>query len=181
VVELWRLSHGDTSTADRSLTLFPNTAAAARLESRPLGHAVCGATIEALLAMAEDRTDAGEVVERLDAILSLVPDVDTGDAPCLVGNFIVAKWREAQEDLTGALAAVRRVHNHWFTGVRYLSTYLLEEGRLSELVGDREGAIRAYRHYLSLRGDPEPEQVPAMVEVRGRLQSLVGPSSAARQ
>ena len=34
--------------------------------------------------------------------------------------------------------------------------YRREEGRLAAQLGDTAGAIRAYRHYLALRSDPEP-------------------------
>jgi len=122
VAEQWLLEKGDTSSALSSLARFRALADQTRLESLPLREAVCGATIEALLAMAQELATAGEAVERLNRLLLLVPNVETGDDPSLVGPFIVAQWRESQGDLEGALAAMRRWHNHWFTGVRYLST-----------------------------------------------------------
>jgi hypothetical protein len=85
----------------------------------------------------------------------------------------VAHLREAQGDLEGALAAVRR-RPYAYTYVFILSTMLREEGRLAALVGDREGAIRAYRHYLALRSDPEPALRPEVERVRGELARLVG-------
>jgi hypothetical protein len=54
----------------------------------------------------------------------------------------------------------------------YLSTFLREEGRLSELTGDNAGAIRAYRHYLALRSDAEPAVKPEVDAVRARLARL---------
>jgi hypothetical protein len=123
--------------------------------------------------MAGNHPRAAEAVDRLDGLLLLIPDVVTGDDPSLSGPFIVAEWREAQGDLEGALLAVRRRHNHWFTGVRYLSTYLREEGRLAELSGDYPGAVRAYRHFLGLRADPDPELVPAVESVRVELERLM--------
>jgi hypothetical protein len=59
----------------------------------------------------------------------------------------------------------------------YLSTYWREEGRLAVLVGDREGAIRAYRKYLALRTDPEPSLASEVEAVRGELDRLVGEGS----
>lgn len=174
VAEQWRLWHGDTSTAAASLGQFRSRANPARLEFPPLRHAVCSATIEALLAEAEGRPDAGEYVDRLEALLRLVPDVETGDDPSLIGPFIIANWRESQGDLPGALAAMRRWHNHWFTGVRYLSTFLREEGRLAALTGEQEAAIRAYRHYLMLRSDPDPEWIEERDRVRAELARLTG-------
>jgi len=57
---------------------------------------------------------------------------------------------------------------------RYLSSLLKDEGRLAALTGDREGAIRAYEHYLALRSDPEPSLKPEVDRVRAELAKLVG-------
>ncbi len=43
---------------------------------------------------------------------------------------------------------------------------------LAALTGDREGAIRAYRHYLALRSDPEPARAPETDRVRAALARL---------
>ena len=45
--------------------------------------------------------------------------------------------------------------------------------RLAALVGDRDGAIRAYRHYLVLREHPEPALEPQVAEVRKELAKLL--------
>ncbi len=50
--------------------------------------------------------------------------------------------------------------------------YLREEGRLAALTGDRQGAIRAYRHYLALRGDAEPGLQPEVRRVREELEAV---------
>ena len=64
--------------------------------------------VRAATAVVQERPAAGEAVERLNGLLLLVPNVETGDDPSLVGPFIVARWRESQGDLEGALAAMRR-------------------------------------------------------------------------
>jgi hypothetical protein len=173
VVEQWRLGQGDTRSASRSLARFRASADERRVDALPLRHAVCASGIEALLAMAEDRVEAEEAVQRLDRLLLLVPDVETGDDPSLVGPFIVARWKESQGDVAGALSAMRRWHNHWFTGVRYLSTYLREQGRLAALVGETEEAEEAYRHYLMLRDNPESGLVGERDSIGARLAELL--------
>ena len=55
----------------------------------------------------------------------------------------------------------------------FMSTFLRQEGRLSALTGDTVGAIRAYRHYLALRRDPEPALRPEVERVRAELTALV--------
>jgi hypothetical protein len=60
----------------------------------------------------------------------------------------------------------------------FMTTFLREEGRLSALTGDTASAIRAYRHYLGLRYDPEPGLVPQVERVRqelARLEEVVSP------
>jgi hypothetical protein len=53
-----------------------------------------------------------------------------------------------------------------------VATHLREEGRLAARLGDRAGAIRAYRHYLALRSDPEPRLRAARDSVRAELERL---------
>ena len=45
---------------------------------------------------------------------------------------------------------------------------------MAALTGDREGAIRAYRHYLALRSDPDPGFEAEVGQVREHLKRLVG-------
>src|SRR5438552_12036632 len=64
---------------------------------------------------------------------------------------------EVEGEPARALRAARRRHYAWGPeSTRYLSSLLKDEGRLAALTGDRQGAIRAYEHYLALRSDPEP-------------------------
>jgi len=173
VAEVWRLRHEDTHYTQEILEDLRTPSAEVGLGPLPLTHEVCAATIEALWFISEERTNAEATVARLDSLLLLGPYVETGDDVALIGNFIVAEWRESQGNLAGALAAMRRWHHHSLTGVRYLSTYLREEGRLATLTGDRDGAIRAYRHYLALRTDPEPDLKGEVDRIRVELERLL--------
>ena len=56
----------------------------------------------------------------------------------------------------------------------YLPRYLEAEARLAAATGDRAGAIRAYRHYLTLMAEPDSEYLPVVREARTRLASLIG-------
>jgi hypothetical protein len=75
-------------------------------------------------------------------------------------------------DNRGALAAARRRTDAWTQNNAYLATQLREQGRLAALVGEREEAIRVYRHYLALRMDPEPALRPQVEAVRRELKQL---------
>jgi hypothetical protein len=50
---------------------------------------------------------------------------------------------------------------------------LLSGGVMAARTGDQDGAIRAYRHYLALRTDPDPELVPEVERVRAALDELL--------
>ena len=57
-----------------------------------------------------------------------------------------------------------------------LTPRLREMGRLAALAGDREAAVRAYRHYLAIRTDPDPALIPQRDSVRAELAALTGES-----
>jgi len=88
------------------------------------------------------------------------------------GNLVAARLHERAGDIPGALAAVRRR----LIGISFYPTYVryhAEEGRLAALAGDRQGAILAYRRYLSVRTDPEPRLRPQADRVRAELNTLL--------
>ena len=84
-------------------------------------------------------------------------------------NLMVARLREREGDVRGALAAVRRRSN---TETGCLAPMLRDEGRFAAASGDREGAIQAYRHYLGLRVAPEWRMVAEVARVRAELARL---------
>jgi hypothetical protein len=42
------------------------------------------------------------------------------------------------------------------------------------LAGERDAAVRAYRHHLAIRRDPEPALIPQRDSVRAELAALEG-------
>ncbi|MGH7460637.1 MAG: hypothetical protein ACREMA_06365 [Longimicrobiales bacterium] len=71
---------------------------------------------------------------------------------------------EKRGDARSALAALSRRPTGW--NAEFASVFpatLREEGRLAALVGDTAGAIRAYKHYLTLRDQPDPGLMQAEV------------------
>jgi hypothetical protein len=87
-------------------------------------------------------------------------------------NLILARLWEKQGDRGRALRAVRRRAGGFLLGPLYISTFLREEGRLSALTGDTASAIRAYRHYLAIRPDPEPRAQAEKQQVQQALVAL---------
>jgi hypothetical protein len=118
-----------------------------------------------LLASLAHRSDRSLALQRLDSIAML--------GCCTLPHFInfgSARVHERAGNVSGALAAIRR--GRWLFPPEYLASYLREEGRLASLSGDREGAIRAYRHYLLLRADPEAVLRPQADSIRRALAKL---------
>lgn len=132
-------------------------------------------TLDAQLAALNHRPEAPHLVARLDSILRRGPKLMDGRYWPLrffwLENFIVTGLWEREGDRARALAASRRWTFRLAAG-RYLTTALRSEGRLAELTGDRAGAVWAYRHYLSLRSDPEPRLRPESERMRAALVRL---------
>ena len=193
VATLWRLSHGELGGAAQALV---------RLRSRAPGdsppsltsNSVCAALLEAKLAAASGAAGATAALDRLDSLIRTGPGGQrngpavaftlspayirstVGISPCGFEDFVnleVARLRERHGDRRAALAAVRR-RSYSYHLTDYLTAQLREEGRLAALTGDRAGAVRAYRHYLALRSDPEPALRPAVEAVRAELAKLAG-------
>jgi hypothetical protein len=193
VITLWRLSHGELGGAAQAI---------GRLRSRAPGDSpaslttstVCAALLEATLAAATGAAGAAAALDRLDTLMRSGPGGSrngppvsftlspayvrstVGISPCGFedfANLVVARLRERQGDIRAALSAVRR-RSYAYHLTDYLAAHLREEGRLAALTGDSSGAIRAYRHYLALRSDPEPALRPAVEAVRAELARLAG-------
>jgi eukaryotic-like serine/threonine-protein kinase len=172
--EQWRLAHGETATARAAIARM--RALAPTIRPLRLGgtttnvvgaEPLCPAILEAMLAGAESNPDSGAALDWLDDLMTRGPA--EMDAP--IGNLIVARLRAARREPEAALRALRR-RPYTVLALFYLAESLREEGRLAASVGDREGAIRAYRHYLALRTSPEPALQPEVAEVRAALERL---------
>jgi DNA-binding SARP family transcriptional activator/TolB-like protein len=164
-LSLWRLAHNDTAGIENAIIRLR------RSLRRGTGPTVGGVDIQAELLAglhALHRKRTGDVV----ASLRLIDSAATSGCCSLPHfiNFVSAQLHEGIGDRAGALAAVRR--GRWLYPPEYLSTYLREEGRLAALTGDRAGAINAYRHYLTLRSDPEPSLRPQVAAIRAELTRL---------
>jgi hypothetical protein len=193
VATLWRLSRGKLGGAARAIGRLRSRAPGDSPESLT-SNSICATLLEAKLAAATGAADATAALDRLDAVIRSGPGGQrngppvaftlspayvrstVGISPCGFEDFVnleVARLRERQGDRRAALAAVRRrTYSYHLTD--YLAPHLREEGRLAALTGDSSGAVRAYRHYLALRSDPEPALRPAVEAVRAELAKLGG-------
>ena len=172
-VNLWRVAHGELGPVPAAIAKLRRVPQP--LDAFPTGYiAVCASVLETRLASAQGSKDLPAFLDRLDSL------AQTGPASTswlvVAANLTVAELRERQGDLPRALAAARRRVSQYDLGeprvLVGLSTFLREEGRLAALTGDRQGALRAYNHYLSLRDEPEPAVVPEVERVRAVRDSL---------
>ena len=170
-LEPWRLSRGDTSHTRESIETLraimhtPGTAPSLERETEI-------AVIEAMLATVGRHADLAAKAIRLDSLLRATDYSRAHSGRYAVAAVVAARALEASGDLPRALAAARRRHTWNDVSSPYLAAQLREEGRLAALTGDREGAIRAYRHYLALRSEPEPPVAAQVAAVRAELGRL---------
>ena len=169
-VRLWRLSQGDTVGLQNAIETLSSSDLPSQYSAASY-ITVCESILDARLAFLSDRPDAVETLDRLDALMRMGPAANSH--LFAAGNLTVALLREQQGDIEGALAAVRRRTFHPRDGVTGLTTLLREEGRLAALLGERDAAISAYRHYLALRYDPEPSLVSQVAGVAAELNRLL--------
>jgi DNA-binding SARP family transcriptional activator/TolB-like protein len=172
VAEQWRIGHEDLSSARQAVSHL--RAGAEALEDRPEAARArsCAALLEAMAASAERRPNVLHLVDRLDSLhIAALPDLRNEEIWVCAGNLVAAQLRATHGDFVGALAAIRRRGEPGDQKI-LLSSFLREEGRLAALAADTVGAIRAYRHYLALRAQPEPRLIPQRDSVRAALAEL---------
>jgi len=172
VLEQWRLHLGDLRTTAQAISKLRTVRQPATEEEFVAFR--CALMLEAWSATLRKSPDAPHRIAQLDSLLKTGPP---GWYNTQQANLLASRLYEMQDNLPGALAAIRR-RNMFANGpTAYLSAYLREEGRLSALIGDRTRAARAYQHYLALRTDPEPSLKPQVEEVRAELARISGESA----
>jgi tetratricopeptide (TPR) repeat protein len=168
--EPWRLSRGDTTgtrqTLDR-LRAIERATGGGTTESRTEI-----AMIEAMQAHLLRRPDTRQKVERLDSLLAATDYKAVHSGRIAMTGIVAGLIFESLGDNERAFAAVRRRAVWWNNDQVYLATQLREEGRLAALSGHREQAIEAYRHYITLRSDPEPSLRQEAERIRQELVRL---------
>jgi TolB-like protein len=124
------------------------------------------------LADITDMLVAGSSRRADAATLRAVVDSESLHGCCPAPQTIDLSLASAYELAGDDSAAIRVLRRGRWGRPLFLTTFLLREGRLAERLGDRDGAIRAYEHYLALRSNPEPQLVPQRDSVRARVNAL---------
>jgi serine/threonine-protein kinase len=173
---MWRVARGDAAAAGTAAerlraTRIPGLTGRDSV-SFVQHREFCSALLEASRAVAQGRSDAGPQVAHADSLArTYILEVCCGEA-VTDANLILAQLWERLGDRESALRALRRRAGGYFLESLYVSTFLREEGRLAALTGDTAGAMRAYRHYLALRPNPDQSVRPVVEEVRRELAAL---------
>lgn len=171
---LWRLSNNDVKGARVVLPILRSTLRAAQESGYVTTQPTCLPYVETAIDIKLNPARLSANLRKLDAV-SLMGSLDFFWIPF---NIELARLYETSGDARKALEVIRRRPYHWAEGTEYLTTNLREEGRLAAKAGDREGAVRAYSHYLRLRDNPDAALLPQADSVRAALQRLGVPVSA---
>ncbi|MEO8295500.1 MAG: hypothetical protein ABI613_08305, partial [Gemmatimonadota bacterium] len=170
VMEPWRLSRGDTTRTRFSIDRLH---AIEQASGGPTTDSeVEIAMIEAMSAHLLKRPNLKQVVDHLDSLLTVTDYKSAHSGRYALAGIVTALIYETLGDRERAFAAARRRAVWWNQDQAYLATQLREEGRLAALAGHPDIAITAYRHYLSLRPDPEPALLPQAQQIRDELLKL---------
>ena len=171
----WRAAHGDMAAANTASRRLRAAGLARLTADDSVGRvlSLCAALLDASRATALALPDARARLLVADSLARASIFQVCCNGSVSGANLLLARLWERQGDLPRALQAVRRRSARFLRRPNYLSTFVREEGRLAALTGDRDGAIRAYRHYLALRYDPEPALRPEADRVRRELAALL--------
>ena len=170
-IAMWRLRHDDTTGARATEHYLESDG------DRRYRFAGWSRLIDVLVTEAQGG-DVRAALLRMDSVVRELP-LPTGylqwdPLPAEVQNLMLARMlRRYGEPQRAVAAARRRVYRAVTNYPAALPEYLREEGRLAAQVGDTAGAIRAYRHYLALRENPDPPWRAPWDSVRVELAALL--------
>jgi hypothetical protein len=159
--QLWRLSLGDLSTIEQVERVVFDSVGRQLIQNNR-NFRGCAYLLSALAAHKRGLTE-----------VPLMPTDSLTDLWYDGAALVSASIRLERQSYGSALATLRRrgpLRRFSF----YEAALLRTEGDLARGLGDRDGAIEAYRKYLRLRSDPEPEKIPERDQVRQALAELVG-------
>lgn len=164
----WEAWRGDQRAVAENLVQLSTRSPTADSILANAASRTCQTLVAAITAVKNRQPDARAHVLRLDSIVMQNARFSQ------THNYIhlaAARLHEKMGDDAAALKSVRRTSDFMhYDGFRAVA--LREEGRLSDKLGDRETAIRAYRHYLSLRGNPVGDTAQSTRAVRDALVRL---------
>ena len=172
ILGVWYLSRNDLEAASEAVAAL-EAASTETVPSSPSVSANCRSGIEAVILVRSAMITRPEAIGRLEEVILSRASAEL--ITWIYGAPLVlelSRLYEQEGDYQRALETVRRRVFGWSSDAAFLSSLLREEGRLAALAGDREAAIAAYRHYLTLRSDPEPVLADQVDGIRAELARL---------
>ncbi len=174
--ELGRITRGDITRTRRSVAVLRRLRDSLFVPRRELS---CPELLDALWERSSSTTGTGALA-RLDSLMRLAPLANVNNhLDQKLTNLLLARMYWARGDTASAWHWVRRRPYRRMTG-DLIHAWIRSEARFAVAVGDHDHAIRAYRHYLMLREDPEPVLVPQRDSVRAEL-ACIDPELADRR
>jgi DNA-binding SARP family transcriptional activator/TolB-like protein len=169
----WRLARGEVGPAGLDDGDLP-PAHPAEFSGNSASHRIiCSAVVHAQHAVLRGGGPHSPEVRHLDAVLGMgrhaLGLVDDGQIE--FAHLALARFLEDGGDPEAALRALRR-RVQYLGWQPYLAASLREEGRLAAAVGDMEGALRAWEHYLGFRWDPEPALAEEVARIRAQVEGI---------
>ena len=160
----WAALNGDAAGAARAAARFRSGAAAPTPVARYT--AIWAELLDGFAAALRGQGAGRAHADKADSLLRLGPEL----WPPYVENIVLARLYDALGDVPRALAAVRRGSPQ---AINLLQTWLLhEEGRLAAKAGDAGSAVKAFKRYLTMLHNPDPE-VAALAEAVRREIALL--------
>ena len=168
VLGIWSVRRGDIAGASEMIAVMRRTLTSAQAVGAVAKESLCLAFVDGVIETGRNPARAPAVLSRLDE-LSLRGAIDFF-WPAL--NLELSRMYEQRGDRSKALEVLRRRPYRSRDAREFLTTYLREEGRLAAAVGDREGAARALRRFLTIREGADPVLRPQLDSVRALLASV---------
>jgi len=142
---IWFASRGDSASTARA-DHYLDLAIAMPLDTE--AHLL----LRARRAVTRHAPEAPQLIEEVDSLraAAVAPDLRT------LRNLEFAELLARHGETARALSVIRRWAFEPAMGLPFLAFRARLEGQLAAATGDTTGAIRAFRHYLALRANPDP-------------------------
>ena len=173
----WAVAFEPGSPASAFVAVLRRGVATRGAYGRPEANPACLALVEAMAAVRDGRPDRVALAVRLDSLLQAVPPgvswvaAGEGDAGLQAANLVASRLLERVGRTQDAYRAAWR-GDGWNGGPWPQFMFLRDQGRLAALLGDRDGATRAYQHFLANYYAAEPAMIPQRDSVRAELAAL---------
>jgi tetratricopeptide (TPR) repeat protein len=174
----WRIAREEAGPGDPASVDLPPLHAAEFAGRWGSYRVICSAVVHAQHAARRSGGPDPQAMAHLEAVLQMGRHVRglVDDGHIEFAHLALARLHEAAGDPEAALRALRR-RVRYLGWQPYLAASLREEGRLAAKLGDADGALRAWEHFLGFRTDPEPSLAEEAARIREEVARIEGARS----